>query len=252
MLSARRLQRLAALRSRRPRVAHPPPAPPPPQAARCRACAARAGLAAAAAAAPDATANPVEWPGLAAWRAAGVDGRRGWGARGADAAVPAPGDAAAAALPLAPSLVDAALQVLQTADPATKAGLAHRAWAAYCAGRLPLGTDGRGDPLPVPPRPARPERPRLVVPKEVRPRPVVAGGRHAWHAAASCGLEVQGAPLPPDARHPRRARPPGKVPSPRDSPLPLPAHMLHNLAHIELNAIDLAMDTVARCGGGGR
>ncbi len=26
----------------------------------------------------------------------------------------------------------------------------------------------------------------------------------------------------------------------------LSAHMLHNLAHIELNAIDLAMDTVAR------
>jgi len=37
-----------------------------------------------------------------------------------------------------------------------------------------------------------------------------------------------------------------QVPSDRDSPLPLPAHLLHTLAHIELNAIDLAWDTVVR------
>ena len=36
------------------------------------------------------------------------------------------------------------------------------------------------------------------------------------------------------------------VPSDRGSPPPLPAHLLHNLAHIELNAVDLAWDTVAR------
>jgi len=87
-------------------------------------------------------------------------------------------------------------------DPATKAGLAHRAWSTYCAGTLPLGTRAQTAPLPTPARPARPQRPRLVTPKQ--------------------------------------------VPAPKDSPLPLPAHMLHNLAHIELNAIDLAMDTVAR------
>jgi uncharacterized ferritin-like protein (DUF455 family) len=39
---------------------------------------------------------------------------------------------------------------------------------------------------------------------------------------------------------------PKQVPSPKDSQLPLSAHLLHNLAHIELNAVDLAMDTVAR------
>eukprot|EP00775_Hariotina_reticulata_P012203 gene12203-12340_t len=39
---------------------------------------------------------------------------------------------------------------------------------------------------------------------------------------------------------------PKEVPSPKASPLPLNAHMLHNLAHIELNAVDLAWDTVAR------
>jgi uncharacterized ferritin-like protein (DUF455 family) len=37
-----------------------------------------------------------------------------------------------------------------------------------------------------------------------------------------------------------------QVPSPKDSPLALSPHMLHNLAHIELNAIDLAWDTVVR------
>ncbi|KAL9305198.1 putative Ferritin-like superfamily [Arabidopsis thaliana] len=49
------------------------------------------------------------------------------------------------------------------------------------------------------------------------------------------------------------ARPPkpllvatNEVPNPKDSNLPLNAHMLHNLAHVELNAIDLAWDTVAR------
>ena len=37
-----------------------------------------------------------------------------------------------------------------------------------------------------------------------------------------------------------------QVPSDRSSPLPLSAHVLHNLLHIELNAVDLAWDTVAR------
>uniref|UniRef100_A0A1D1YBQ4 Uncharacterized protein HI_0077 n=1 Tax=Anthurium amnicola TaxID=1678845 RepID=A0A1D1YBQ4_9ARAE len=36
------------------------------------------------------------------------------------------------------------------------------------------------------------------------------------------------------------------VPAPKNSGLPLNAYMLHNLAHVELNAIDLAWDTVAR------
>ncbi|KAI8466191.1 MAG: hypothetical protein J3K34DRAFT_387568 [Monoraphidium minutum] len=170
----------------------------------CAAGVRRRTCAAAAAAEPPCPANqdPIEWPGLKAWRAAAVDARRSWGERGPSAAAPPAGDAAAAALPLAPTLVEAALQVLQTADPATKAGLAHRAWASYRSGALPLGAAGRRAPLPAPSRPARPARPALVAPKQ--------------------------------------------VPAPKDSPLPLPAHMLHNLAHIELNAIDLAMDTVAR------
>ena len=43
--------------------------------------------------------------------------------------------------------------------------------------------------------------------------------------------------------------PPKQIPSMKASPLPLNAYTLHNLAHIELNAIDLAWDTVARFSG---
>lgn len=37
-----------------------------------------------------------------------------------------------------------------------------------------------------------------------------------------------------------------QVPKPSDSGLPSNAHLMHNLAHVELNAVDLAWDTVAR------
>ncbi|XP_057527087.1 uncharacterized protein LOC130806151 isoform X1 [Amaranthus tricolor] len=40
--------------------------------------------------------------------------------------------------------------------------------------------------------------------------------------------------------------PPKDIPPPKESGLPLNAYMLHNLAHVELNAIDLAWDTVVR------
>ncbi|GFP78611.1 uncharacterized protein hi_0077 [Phtheirospermum japonicum] len=39
---------------------------------------------------------------------------------------------------------------------------------------------------------------------------------------------------------------PKEIPPPKSSGLPLNAYMLHNLAHVELNAIDLAWDTVVR------
>ncbi|CAM8887762.1 unnamed protein product [Rhodiola kirilowii] len=39
---------------------------------------------------------------------------------------------------------------------------------------------------------------------------------------------------------------PKEIPAPKSSGLPLNAYMLHNLAHVELNAIDLAWDTVVR------
>lgn len=58
-----------------------------------------------------------------------------------------------------------------------------------------------------------------------------------------------GAATPPDlpARPERPALvPPKEIPPHKSSGLPLNAYLLHNLAHVELNAIDLAWDTVAR------
>ncbi|KAL7104020.1 hypothetical protein ACP275_08G218000 [Erythranthe tilingii] len=61
--------------------------------------------------------------------------------------------------------------------------------------------------------------------------------------------------LPVGFSHPpsRPARPPKpqlvspkEIPPPKSSGLPLNAYMLHNLAHVELNAIDLAWDTIVR------
>lgn len=54
----------------------------------------------------------------------------------------------------------------------------------------------------------------------------------------------------PPTRPARPAKPqlvsPKEIPTPKNSDLPLNAYMLHNLAHVELNAIDLAWDTVVR------
>ncbi|XP_057955822.1 uncharacterized protein LOC131149412 [Malania oleifera] len=54
----------------------------------------------------------------------------------------------------------------------------------------------------------------------------------------------------PPARPARPPEPklvsPKEIPAPKNSKLPLNAYMLHNLAHVELNAIDLAWDTVVR------
>ncbi|PON35368.1 Ferritin-like superfamily [Parasponia andersonii] len=54
----------------------------------------------------------------------------------------------------------------------------------------------------------------------------------------------------PPSRPARPTKPelvsPKEIPAPKISGLPLNAYMLHNLAHVELNAIDLAWDTVVR------
>ncbi|XP_051136631.1 uncharacterized protein LOC127255220 [Andrographis paniculata] len=64
---------------------------------------------------------------------------------------------------------------------------------------------------------------------------------------------VEGLPIGVSDAPSRPTRPPKpqlvspkEIPSPKSSGLPLNAYMLHNLAHVELNAIDLAWDTVVR------
>ena len=96
------------------------------------------------------------------------------------------------------SLSEAAVAVLETAAPAAKVALTAQAAAAWDRGELAAV----GSRIP-PDRPARPERPALVPPREV----------------------------------PRRRI--GRDPGGRIA-------LLHALAHIELNAIDLAWDLIAR------
>lgn len=99
-----------------------------------------------------------------------------------------------------PTLLSAATAVLATADPAAKARLSHRVAAEWRDGALDLKPGDR-----PPDRPARPERPLLLPPREMPKRK--SGGSAAKRIA-----------------------------------------LLHALAHIELNAIDLAWDLIARFG----
>lgn len=102
---------------------------------------------------------------------------------------------------MATSLADMAVEVLTTADGRSKTALGRAHAAMWFAARA------AGTPLPVgtalpPDRPARPERPELLSPKDVpRRRPGSVEGRTA---------------------------------------------LLHAVAHIELNAVDLHWDIIAR------
>jgi uncharacterized ferritin-like protein (DUF455 family) len=95
------------------------------------------------------------------------------------------------------SLSEAACLVLATADATGKCRLTRALAADWAAGRL----DGTGSALPQA-RPARPERPLLLPPREM-PKRAYGGDK-------------------------------GRI------------GLLHALAHIELNAIDLAWDIIAR------
>ena len=167
------------------------------------------------------------WRGLEEWRADKSSGNRAW-VWGKKDAVPAdadpklfgpenagmvppglwasPFDTAFGehATPLPETLAECAELILRTPDPAMKAALSHRAYAAFIGDAK---DDSRTEKLALglaspPDSPARPSRPELV--------------------------------------------PPHDVPSPKTCALGFSAAMMHNIAHIELNAIDLAWDTVAR------
>jgi uncharacterized ferritin-like protein (DUF455 family) len=97
------------------------------------------------------------------------------------------------------TLLQFAVDVLTTPDPAAKATASHRAATAWRGGTLPIGAASPPD------RPARPDRPLLLAPRAMPKRS--AGGNAAKRVA-----------------------------------------LLHALAHIELNAIDLAWDLIARFG----
>lgn len=73
------------------------------------------------------------------------------------------------------------------------------------------------------------------------------GSPEAAGAESSAALEGPPDP-PPFPGRPAAPKlvPPRDIPTAKRSPLPLAVYMLHNLTHVELNAIDLAWDTVAR------
>src|SRR5438105_11017864 len=98
------------------------------------------------------------------------------------------------------SLAEGAAEILRTAEPARKVALSRALIALWREDGLSVG-----DAVP-PPRPARPDRPVLLPPRDMPKR------RNFGSAAGRIAL-------------------------------------LHALAHIELNAIDLAWDIVARFSG---
>jgi len=195
------------------------------------------------------------WPGLSAWRSKGVDLGRGWGSKNrADPSIPAAGATEAELIPLPGSLVGVALLVLNTADPNLKAALAHRGWKAYSAGEIWLHPEDAAAAAAASSGSSRQHstchptaaRSSFLQPQQqhVQHQELVHPTKEQ-HQQQLCQQQGQG---PPD-RPARPSKPelvvPKLVPSPKDSQLPLSAHLLHNLAHIELNAIDLALDTVA-------
>lgn len=90
---------------------------------------------------------------------------------------------------------------------------------------------------------------------EADPRVKAALAHAAYEAVLRGEIEIVsdafatgGLVMPSRPSRPPKPRlvPPKEVPNPKNSPLGATAHVMHNVAHIELNAIDLAMDTVAR------
>jgi len=217
----------------------------------------------------------VTWAGLAEWRRAcgGVDERTYWGRQGpeqpseeADGCGGGSGSEERAgkscecnSLPC--SLVDAAVQVLKTASPDSKARLTHSVWRAYINGQIPLHPPG--SPVAcmagcdaVPPAHERAAARPASAPAAAGYLASAGAVRSGGLASAECypgseGQQRDGHKKPLPDRPSRPERPvlvaPKQVPSySADGPIPLSAHLLHNLAHIELNAVDLAWDTLAR------
>ncbi|KAF8063064.1 hypothetical protein HT031_003903 [Scenedesmus sp. PABB004] len=130
---------------------------------------------------------------------------------------------------------------------------ARRAWGAD--NRATAGSERGGGAAAAVPLPASLVGVALQVLHTADPAAKAALTHRGWSAYCSGRISLHdppgGAPpRAPPARPARPARPalvaPRHVPPPKASPLPLSAHLLHNLAHIELNAVDLAWDTVAR------
>lgn len=144
------------------------------------------------------------WSGFENWRTAEVDSRRIWRDYKAE------NDPNCQSLPLvAKTLAECGEIVLNTADPLEKAKITHAAYRAF-----------KWD----------------VVFTSFATKTFQRDGR----------IEIGKAEAPDRPARPSKPKcvSPKDMPSMETSPLPKPVYMLHNLAHIELNAIDLAWDTL--------
>ncbi|WZZ11546.1 hypothetical protein YC2023_097467 [Brassica napus] len=151
------------------------------------------------------------WSGLDNWRNSPINDLRLWGPNGP--LLPSSSSTSSTfhgLVSAASSLADLGALVLSTSDPLSKSHISHLAFSRWRReNNLPVGSISN-----LPSSPSRPPKPLLVL----------------FLNFLSLSLIV----------------PTNEVPSPKETDLPLNAYMLHNLAHIELNAIDLAWDTVAR------
>ena len=154
------------------------------------------------------------WAELEKWRVLDVDTRRSW-VDGVAVSL-ADGNDPADPLDLPQSLESCGALVLKTADPLEKARITHAAYRALRYGTLP-------DDSPSSCTRCRQGR--------------VSRGNGATAPEMPARL-----PRPPLAK-------PKDMPTLATTPLPKTVFLLHNLAHIELNAVDLAWDTLVRTHG---
>ncbi|GJN38101.1 hypothetical protein PR202_gb27113 [Eleusine coracana subsp. coracana] len=180
-----------------------------------------------------ASASPLPWPGLHAWRRAPPSDLRTWGPNGpctsddGEAAPHGVDDAGS-------SLAEMGAVVLSTADPLSKARLTHAAFSRWAAG-LPVGQ------ATAPDHPARPDKPLVVIAMLLLRLLVLHGRLWLRHFIEQCGVCFSVAKLLLSPQVTQK-----EITTHKEMGVPLNAYMLHNLAHVELNAIDLAWDTVVR------
>ena len=182
---------------------------------RLRSCRCLAGPAAA----------PGGWGGLAAWRAQGLRTDLHWEGPEGEPGAPRPGRPGRGGLPPSPAPEGASLaalgrEVLLETCVERKMELTHRAFSALHAEGV-LGTEGVPGSSPT--------------------------GRLPLPLGRASPVDFPGRPSRPELVPPKQVPGPGAG----KSGLGAAAHMLHNLAHVELNAVDLAWDTVVRFSGSG-
>ena len=172
---------------------------------------------------PGPAAAPRSWGGLAAWRRQGLRTDLHWEGPDGEPGAPGPGRpgrGGASPPPLPPlpegaSLAALGREVLLETCVERKMELTHRAFAAlHAEGPVPGSVPAGRPPLPL--------------------------GR-------APPVDFPGRPARPELVAPKQVPGPGAG----KSGLGAAAHMLHNLAHVELNAVDLAWDTVVRFSGAG-